>query len=92
MSGKIQRFRYVKLYNEGAYESVSSLIQDELAITTEDATPLHLPKNQIEKELSDICCEHLGLSSIDVQQNLSEFEMSSIMIMQMFFSILIMKC
>ena len=84
MSGKLQRFRYVKLYNEGAYESVSSLIHDELAITMEDATPLHLPKNQIEKELSDICCELLGLNSIDVQQNLSEFGMSSIMIMQMY--------
>ena len=84
MSGKLQRFRYAKLYNEGEYEPVSCLMQDELAVATEDATPVNLPKNQIEKELSKMCCELLELDSIDVQQNLSEFGMNSIKIMQMY--------
>lgn len=80
-SGKVQRYKLGEAYQSGEYDEVINSIRKNMdslnAAKTEEE-----PKNPIEVQLFEICCNVLGTGSIRINDNLFEIGVSSLLLGQ----------
>lgn len=64
-SGKLQRFKLLQLYIEGAYKDIEDELSEMLA-EMEDVRQYVAPANETERKISDMWCHVLGVEKVSV--------------------------
>nr|WP_288974219.1 AMP-binding protein [uncultured Blautia sp.] len=82
-SGKIQRYKLVDNYLSGDYKNVLTEINEYRKIKF-DNRKIQLPITEIEKKISSVIENKLGIEKISMNDNLFYFSLQSIQIMQIY--------